>query len=82
VGDTTRSLGGVSPMMSVAFESLIKMACFMTVYVFMNMYYGQNIKKSCKQEYSTKTIGIIILVGLILNILIETGKVPVLKLGN
>jgi hypothetical protein len=78
IGPMTTTLGGISPLMGILFESLIKMSCIMTIYMFVNMYNGRKIKKSCKQTYNYKQIVAVIFIGLIMNILIETGRAPLI----
>jgi hypothetical protein len=78
IGTMTTTLGGISPLMGILFEALIRMSCIMTVYVFVNMYNGRNINKSCRQVYNYKQIAAVLFAGLILNILIETGRQPLI----
>ena len=78
IGSMTTTLGGISPLMGILFEALIKMSCIMTVYMFINMYNGRNIKRSCKQKYDYKQIAAVLFAGLIINILIETGRAPII----
>ena len=78
IGSMTTTLGGISPLMGILFESLVKMSCMMTIYIFVNMYNGRNIKKSCREVYNYKQITAVLFVGLIANILIETGRAPLI----
>ena len=80
IGSIITSIGGISPLLGILFESLTKMACIMTIYMFINMYNGNNKSRSCNKQYNTKLTVSTILAAFIINILVETGKTPVIPL--
>jgi hypothetical protein len=80
LGDFITTMGGISPYMGMLFEAVVKMSCIMTIYMIMNMVNGTSIQKSCRRKYTTTQVSVVMIVSLILNLLIETGRVPLIPL--
>ena len=80
LGDTIVSLGGISPYLGTVVEILVRFLIMKLLFIFINMYNGINIVKSCKVNYKIYYPVIVIVIGLVINILIESNKVPLIPL--
>ena len=81
-GDAIVSLGGISPYLGTVVEVLVRFLIMKLLFVFVNMYNGINIAKSCKVNYKIYYPIIAIVIGLVINVLIESNKVPLIPLEN
>ena len=80
LGDSIITLGGISPLLGLILEIVVKMLGIMLIYVFVNMLNGRSIKKSCKQTFRKKTVVVVSIVSLMTYIIIESGRVPLFPL--
>ena len=81
-GDAIISLGGISPYLGTVVEILVRFLIMKLLFIFVNMYNGINIAKSCKVNYKIYYPIIAIVIGLVINVLIESNKVPLIPLEN
>ena len=80
LGDSIATLGGISPLLGLILEVLVKMLGIMILYIFVNMINGIDIKKSCKKTFKTKTVVVVSIVSLMTFIIVESGRVPLFPL--
>ena len=80
LGDFITTMGGISPYMGILFETIVKMACIMTIYMMINMANGVSINSSCNKIYTSSQVAMVIIISMVINLLIETGRVPLIPL--
>jgi hypothetical protein len=79
IGNIITSAGTISPPMGILVETIVRMGCIMTMYMFVNMYNGMNIKKSCVKKYPQKIILIGLILSFAINIIIETNRTSIIE---
>ena len=81
LGDFVTTMGGISPYMGILFETIVKMACIMTIYMMINMANGMSINSSCTKIYTSSQLAMVITISMVINLLVETGRVPLIPLA-
>ena len=82
LGDSITTLGGISPLLGLILEIIVKMFGIMLIYIFVNMLNGRSINKSCKKTFKTKTVIVVSIISLMTYIIIESGKVQLFPLDQ
>jgi hypothetical protein len=82
LGDAIVGLGGISPYLGTIVEISIRFLIMKLLLISVNMYNGINIEKSCTKKYPGYYAIITMIIGIIINILIESDKVPLIPLEN